>query len=79
MRFVYVIVKELDIDIPSFWDACLEYNDEDLSPCDFLSNVVLEDIRYYIDCYVPQVIDWDENEYLALNIGDALTDYVRTL
>ena len=79
MRFEYVIVKELDIDIPSFWDACLEDNDENLSPCDFLSDVVLEDIRYYIDCYVPQVIDWDENEYLAINIGDALTDYVRTL
>lgn len=79
MKFEYVIVQELDIDIPDFWEACLEYNDEDLSPADFLSDVVLEDIRYYIDCYVPQVIDWDDNEYLALNIGDALTDYVRTL
>ena len=79
MKFEYVIVQELDINIPDFWEACLEYNDEDLSPTDFLSDVVLEDIRYYIDCYVPQVIDWDDNEYLALNIGDALTDYVRTL
>ena len=79
MKFEYVIVQELDINIPDFWEACLEYNDEDLNPCDFLSDVVLEDIRYYIDCYVPQVIDWDENEYLALNIGDALTDYVKSL
>ena len=79
MKFEYVIVNELDIDIPDFWEACLEYNDEELSPVDFLSDVVLEDIRYYIDCYVPQVIDWDDNEYLALNVSDALTDYVRTL
>lgn len=79
MKFEYVIVRELDIDIPAFWDACLEYNDENLSPCDFLENVVLEDIISYIACYIPQVIDWDENEYLALKISDALTDYVRTL
>lgn len=79
MRFEYITVNELHINISDFWEACLEYNDEDLSPDDFLSYVVLEDIKHYIDCYVPQIIDWDDNENLALDIGDALTDYVKTL
>lgn len=76
MIFKYLIPKEIEIDIKSFWNMCLEYNTDDLPETEYLCDVVLEDLAYYIECYIHIHIDEEINEYSLYELEDALVNYV---
>lgn len=76
MIFKYLIPKEIEIDIPDFWNMCLEYNTDDLSETEYLCDVVLEDLTYYVECYTHIHIDEEINEYSLYELEDELVNYV---
>lgn len=76
MIFKYLIPKEIEIDIPSFWNMCLEYNTGNLHETEYLVDVVLEDLTYYVECYTHIHIDEEINEYSLYELEDELVNYV---
>ena len=76
MIFKYLIPKEIEIDIPSFWNMCLEYNTDDLPETEYLVDVVLEDLTYYVECYTHIHIDEEIHEYSLYELEDELVNYV---
>lgn len=75
MIFRYVIPKEVEIDIPDFWNMCLEYNTDELSETEYL-DVVLDDLEWYVASYLNIHIDSELNEYALYELHDELATYV---
>lgn len=78
MNFNYVIPKEIDINISTFWEMCLEYNEDNLSNKEYL-DVVCGDLVWYVSSYIHVMIDPELNEDSLYELQDELTDYVNTL
>lgn len=75
MIFKYIISKEAEIDIPTFWDMCLEYNTDELSETEYL-DVVLDDLIFYVNSYIYVNLDEELNEYSLMELSDELSYYV---
>lgn len=75
MIFQYIIPNEAEIDIPAFWDMCLEYNIDELSETEYL-DVVLDDLIFYVNSYIHVCLDSELNEYSLLELSDELNYYV---
>lgn len=75
MIFRYVIPKEAEIDIPTFWDMCLEYNTDEFSEIEYL-DIVLDDLVFYVNSYIHTYVDQELNEYSLIELSDELSYYV---
>ena len=75
MIFQYIIPYEAEIDIPAFWNMCLEYNTDELSETEYL-DVVLDDLIFYVNSYIHKCLDAELNEYSLLELSDELSYYV---
>lgn len=75
MIFKYIIPNEAEIDIPTFWDMCLEYNTDELSETEYL-DVVLDDLIFYVNSYIHVNLDEELNEYSLIELTDELSYYV---
>lgn len=75
MIFRYIIPKEAEIDIPDFWDVCLEYNTNKFSEAEYL-DVVLDDLIFYVSSYLCVCLDEELNEYSLMELAEELSNYV---